>query len=147
MKVILLRDVAGVGQKGSVKEVSDGYALNMLLPRKFAEAATPEKLAAHAHAQASAKAAHDAEESAGKALTKKLAGMTVTLNAPGNEQGHLYQKVSAEALSAVLALQTGIVVAAKDLHPKMPIKQAGEWPVEVRVGGSNATFVVAVVVS
>lgn len=147
MKVILLRDVPGVGQKGSVKDVADGYALNMLFPKRYAEAATPEKLLAHEKAQASAKAAHDAEESAGKALTKKLAGMTVTLNAPGNEQGHLYQKVSTEEISAMLALQTGISVEAKNIHPKMPIKQSGEWPVEVRVGGSSATFVVAVVVS
>lgn len=147
MKVILLRDVPGVGQKGSVKDVADGYALNMLFPKRLAEAATQEKLAAHEKARVSAKAAHDAEESAGKVLTKKLAGMTVTLNAPGNEQGHLYQKVSTEEISAMLALQTGITVEAKNLHPKMPIKQAGEWPVEVRMGGSTATFVVAVVVS
>lgn len=147
MKVILLRDVAGVGQKGAVREVADGYALNLLFPKRFAEAATPEKLAAHAKADATAKAVHAAEESAAKAITKKLTGIAVTLNAPGNEQGHLYQKVSAEEISAVLALQTGISVAAKNIHPKMPIKHAGEWPVEVKMGESSATFVVAVVVS
>ena len=130
-----------------MKEVADGYALNMLFPKRLAESATPEKLVAHEKAQASAKAAHDAEESAGRALTKKLEGMTITLNAPGNEQGHLYQKVSAEEISAMLALQTGISVGAKHLHPKMPIKQTGEWPVEVKVGGSSATFVVAVTAS
>ncbi|MEK7130946.1 MAG: bL9 family ribosomal protein, partial [Patescibacteria group bacterium] len=41
MKVILLRDVAGIGRKGEVKNVSDGYAGNFLLPKKLAQVATP----------------------------------------------------------------------------------------------------------
>ncbi len=147
MKVILLRDVPGVGQKGSVKDVADGYALNMLFPKKLAEAATVEKLAAHTKAQADAKAAHAAEDAEGRSLAKRVEGMTINLNAPGNEQGHLYQKVSVEEIAAMLALQAGIRVEAKNLHPKMPIKQSGEWPVELSVGGHRATFVVAVVVS
>ncbi len=144
MKVILLRDVPGVGQKGSVKDVSDGYALNLLFPKKFAEPATPEKFAAHTKALAQANAEREAEDSAGRTLTKKIDGMMITLNAPGSPQGHLYQKVSSEEIAAMLALQAGITVNAKNLHPKMPIKQTGEWPVEVRVGNHHATFVVSV---
>ena len=44
MKVILLRDTAGVGKKGDIKNVADGHALNFLLPRKFAEEATPQAI-------------------------------------------------------------------------------------------------------
>lgn len=147
MKVILLRDVPGVGQKGIIKEVSDGYALNLLFPKKFAEPATPEKLAAHTKAQAAAQAEREAEDSAGRALTKKIEGIMITLNAPGSPQGHLYQKVSPEEIAAMLALQAGITVGAKHIHPKMPIKQTGEWPVEVRAGDHRATFIVSVTAS
>lgn len=147
MKIILLRDVPGVGQKGSVKEVADGYALNMLFPKKMAEPGTPEKLAALAKAQIHAQAEKVAEDAAGRALMKKISGITVALNVPGNSQGHLYQKVSSEEVAATLALQAGIMVSAQNLHPKMPIKQTGEWPVEVRVGEHTATFIVAVTAS
>lgn len=147
MKVILLRDVPGVGQKGNIKDVSDGYALNLLFPKRFAEPATPEKLAAHTKAQAHVEAQREAQDSAGRALTKKINGMMITLNAPGSPQGHLYQKVSVEEIAAMLALQAGITVEAKHLHPKMPIKQTGEWPVEVRMGAHSATFVVSVTAS
>ncbi len=144
MKVILLRDMPGVGQKGSVKDVADGYALNMLLPKKLAEPATPEKLAVHTEAQAKARAHREAEDSTGRALKKKIEGIMINLNAPGNAQGHLYQKVSSEEIAAMLALQAGITVEAKNVHPKMPIKQTGEWPVEVRLGEHVATFIVAI---
>ena len=47
MKVIFTKDVGGVGVRGTVKDVSDGYAQNFLIARGLAEQATTEKLAAH----------------------------------------------------------------------------------------------------
>jgi len=44
MKVILLKDVKGVGQRGKIVEVKDGYAYNFLIPHKAAEQATPENV-------------------------------------------------------------------------------------------------------
>ena len=41
MQVILLKDVKGQGKAGQVVKVSDGYARNMLLPKKLAMEATP----------------------------------------------------------------------------------------------------------
>jgi len=43
MRVILLKEVRGVGRPHDVKEVSDGYARNFLLPQGLAETATKEK--------------------------------------------------------------------------------------------------------
>ena len=45
MKVILLQDVEGLGKAGDLKEVSNGYARNYLLPRQFAAGATPSLVA------------------------------------------------------------------------------------------------------
>jgi len=47
MKVLFLKDVGGVGQRGTIKDVSDGYALNALIPKGLAVQATPDKIAAH----------------------------------------------------------------------------------------------------
>ena len=47
MKIIFLKDVKGVGQRDALKDVSDGYALNFLIPQGLAVQATPDKIAAH----------------------------------------------------------------------------------------------------
>lgn len=44
MKVILLKDVKDIGQKGEVVNVAEGYARNYLLPRKLAAEATESSL-------------------------------------------------------------------------------------------------------
>src|SRR6266567_3788168 len=45
MKVILLQDVDGLGKAGDLKDVSNGYARNYLLPRQLAAGATPSLIA------------------------------------------------------------------------------------------------------
>ena len=44
MKIIFLQDVKGQGKKGEMKEVSEGYGRNYLLPRKLAVEATTDNL-------------------------------------------------------------------------------------------------------
>ena len=44
MKVILLEDVKALGKKGAIVNVSDGYARNMILPKKLGVEATPKNL-------------------------------------------------------------------------------------------------------
>ena len=44
MKVILLEDVKSLGKKGTIVNVSDGYARNLLLPKKLGVEATPKNL-------------------------------------------------------------------------------------------------------
>lgn len=68
MKVIYLQDVKGSGKKGEVKNVADGYARNMLLPKGFAVEATPANLAKLAGQKSSAQFKIDTE----KKLQKKL---------------------------------------------------------------------------
>jgi len=143
MKVILLKDVAGVGQKGMVKEVSDGYALNSLIPNKQAEMATPDKLKALEKANAEAKARHDALEIEWKMIEKKLTGMRITLTANANTQGHLYEKISQQDIAAALR-SAGVEVPAGMIEPKMPIKHTGEWPVIVKLGSHKAEVIVEI---
>jgi large subunit ribosomal protein L9 len=61
MKVILLKDVRGVGQHGTVQNVADGYAINRLFPAKLAEPATEAKLK-EIEATAAVRAAQIAQE-------------------------------------------------------------------------------------
>lgn len=144
MQVILLRDVAGVGQKGSVKNVADGYALNMLIPNKMAQMATSDALK-HLEKKNADDATHRvAQEKEWAAIAGKMKNFTLLMRANANTQGHLYKKITAEDIARVLSEQ-GIDVPEESIQPKMAIKEAGAWPVVIRLGTHEATITVDVI--
>ena len=146
MQVILLRDISGVGQKGSVKNVSDGYALNHLIPNKMAQMATPDALKNLEKKNADDKARRAEQEKAWTAIAERMKSFTLMLRANGDAKGHLYKKISAEDIAKVLREQ-GIDVPEESIQPKMPIKQSGSWPVEIRLGERQTTITVEVITS
>lgn len=146
MQVILLRDISGVGQKGSVKNVADGYALNHLIPNKMAQMASKEALATleKRNAEDTARRAEQKKEWA--AISEKMKKFTLMLRANASAQGHLYKKISAEDIAKVLREQ-GIDVPEESIQPKMPIRQTGTWPVDIKLGDASATITVEVIAS
>ncbi len=144
MQIILLKDVSGVGQKGSVKNVADGFALNSLIPRKLAQLATPEALKTLESRNAQEKKERDDQEAQWAAIVGKMKNFTLMLRANASPQGHLYKKITAEDIARVLGEQ-GINVPADAIEPKMPIKQSGTWPVDIELGKNKATITVDVI--
>lgn len=146
MQVILLRDVSGVGQRGAVKTVADGYALNSLIPRKLAQLATPDALKNLEKKNAEDKAHRAEQEREWAAIAERMKNFTLMVRANADAKGHLYKKISPEEIAKVLREQ-GVDVPEESIHPKMPIKQTGTWPVEVKLGERSATFTVEVIAS
>ena len=146
MQVILLRDVSGVGQRGSVKTVADGYALNSLIPRKLAQMATPEALKNLEKKNAMDMAHRAEQEKEWAAIAEKMKNFTLMVRANADAKGHLYKKIAPEEIAKVLREQ-GVDVPEEAIQPKMPIKQTGTWPVEVKLGARSATFTVEVIAS
>lgn len=143
MKVILRSDVARVGRKHEVKEVSDGYAQNFLIRRGLAELATPAKIV---HAQKHAtQIAHDTKE-AYEALRKGIHELSngITVSAKANDQGHLFEGIHeaiiAEALSKVIKRE----VNESLVQLSAPLKEVGEHEVHVKVGEENMSLSVTV---
>lgn len=132
MKVILLKDVKGVGKKFEEKNVADGYAINKLLPSKLAVAANGPGAAQvkEMRKQAEQTKAHDIEKL--KAGLGKIAGQKISLKMKANEQGHLFASFNTEKLSRALMGQ-GIHLSPEHLMLKAPIKQTGTFEVPVWV--------------
>ena len=87
MKVVFNQDVRGQGKKGEIKEVSDGYARNYLLPRKLASEATADALNA-IKLKEKAKAAQAAKEKAvAQEYAEKLEAVQVTIRAKAGSNG------------------------------------------------------------
>src|SRR3989344_1841064 len=105
MKVILLQDVSGVGQKGSVKDVSDGYALNFLFPKRLAEQATKEKLIAYEteRERETEKRAREMEALAGTVQSLEVARIEIVARA--TEKGGLFKAIGPEDIARALQIQ------------------------------------------
>lgn len=134
MKVIFNVDVKGQAKKGELKEVSDGYARNYLLPRKLASEATADninalKLKEKAKAAQIAREKAEAEENA-----KKLQGITVNVRAKAGNGGKLFGAVTSQEISDALSQQHGINIEKNKIVQSEPIKTFGAYEVKAKLG-------------
>ena len=134
MKVIFNVDVRGQGKKGEMKEVSDGYARNYLLPRKLATEATADninalKLKEKAKAAQMAKEKAQAEENA-----RKLSGVQVIIRAKAGNGGKLFGAVTSQEISKDLKEQFDIDIEKNKIVQADPIKTFGAFTVKAKLG-------------
>ena len=134
MKVIFNVDVKGQGKKGEMKEVSDGYGRNYLLPRKLAVEATTDNLNA-LRLKEKAKAAAIAAEKA-KALenSKQLESVVVKIAARAGSAGKLFGAVTNQEISDALKEQFGIEIEKQKIIQSEPIKSYGSYEVKCKFG-------------
>lgn len=134
MKVIFNVDVKGQGKKGELKEVSDGYARNYLLPRKLASEATADnintlKLKEKAKAAQIAREKAEAQENA-----KRLSEIAVTIRAKAGGAGKLFGSVTSQEISDALREQYGIAIEKNKIVQTEPIKTFGSYTVKAKLG-------------
>ncbi len=140
MKIILLKDVPKVGKKYELKEISDGYALNLLIPRGLAIAATKEAIKRidleKSRDEGEKKVHHEL-------LMKNLAeleGVTVTMVEKANEKGHLFAGVHKLEIIPAIQKQTRLQIDPEHIVLDKPIKEVGMHSVEVKVGDKSIKF-------
>ena len=134
MQVIFNTDVRGQGKKGEMKEVSDGYARNYLMPRGLASPATADavnalKLKEKAKAAQMAKEKAAAEENA-----KRLSGVVVQISARAGQGGRLFGAVTSQEIAEALREQHGIEIEKNKIVQAEPIKQFGSYEVKAKLG-------------
>ncbi len=132
MKVILKQDVKGTGKKGDVLDVSDGFAKNFLLKKNLAEVASSTAVNV-LNMQKEAAARRRAEEIAAiRETAKKMDKATVTVPIRCGENGKVFGSVTSKEIASQLE-GLGYEVDKKKILLKEPIKQAGEYNVEIRL--------------
>lgn len=145
MKVIFLTDVKGQGKKDELKEVSDGYARNYLIPRKLVMEATSDTLNA-IKIKEKAKIAHAAKEKAlAEENAKKLESLIVKVPAKAGAGGKLFGSVTSKEISEALLKQYNITIDKKDIVQSDPIKNYGSYAVKCKLGHeTNGTINIVV---
>lgn len=134
MKVIFNTDVRGQGKKGEMKEVSDGYARNFLLPRKLAVEATADNLNAYTLREKAKAKQLAADKALAQENAKKLEGVVVTIRAKAGSGGRLFGAVTSKEISDALREQHSIDIEKNKIVQAEPIKTFGAFTVKAKLG-------------
>jgi large subunit ribosomal protein L9 len=133
MKLLLRSDVNGVGKKGDVVEVADGFGRNYLLPKGFAVLATRGGEAQAASMRRSRDQRDAADRSAASDIAAKLVPAVIAVTARAKAEGDLFGSVSVTDVVEAVAAQTGIELDRHSIHIDEAIKTVGTDAVSARL--------------
>lgn len=140
MKVILLTNVPGYGRRGELKDVSDGYAKNHLIPKKLASQATPDIQAKVAKEARESEARLVRQQAAAEALKEKLEHEVFTVRLPVGPKGQAFGGVHAREVAAAVNAKYPGTLDPKQLTIPGPIRSLGEYRANAKLsGGVTAT--------
>ena len=134
MKVILLKDVKGIGRAHEAVETKDGHALNYLIPSKLAISATP---AAKKEAELRRKQVTDRSAIDTALLAQNIAALAearIVIKVKANEKGHLYDGIGEPEIRAAAKEQCHIDLPDTAIKLEKPIKELGTFDVPVAAG-------------
>ena len=146
MKVIFLKNIKGTAQIGDIKNMSDGYARNWLLPNGIAKAATfgSEKQSEIL------KQKRDHEDKISKErgleIVKKLEGLELHIKGDANDQGHLYGSIDSKIINKELH-NKNININEDSINLPQNIKTTGEHEVEIELHPEVKTRIKIIVTS
>ena len=132
MKVILTQDVAKVGKSGEMKQVSDGYATNFLIPQKLAVPAAGGAYRAWQHDIASREDKRKREREESEIAATRIGSTTLTMGVKVGEGGKLYGSITSKDIADALA-RRGITVDRHKIDLDEPLKTLGTYKVAIKV--------------
>lgn len=134
MKVLLLQDVKGLGKKGEICEVKDGYGKNFLIGKGLADFATNEVINRYKAAQKKAAEMAAEEQALTEMAAKKIAETTLKIVQKVGANGALYGAITKEDIAEKLAKDHRIEIDKKTIMLNNPIKSTGVYEVEIKLG-------------
>ena len=132
MKVLLIKDVNGLGRAGDIKNVKDGYARNFLLPKGFAKLATDDVIKLWQEEQKKKEEELKKEISKINELKEKIENTTLVIKHKLGANGQLYGAITNKEVANEL-LKQGIEIDKKHIEMKQ-IKSVGEYDVDIKLG-------------
>lgn len=130
MKVILLKDVEGLGKKGEIKNAADGHARNFLIPKKLAIIATNKavkELEAEKESEAQ-KAEQELKQI--EEVVSQIDGLEIEIPVKVDETGKLYGSINDQKISQFFK-DRGFDVKKNQIKILQPIKEVGEYPITI----------------
>ena len=127
MKAVLLEDVKGLGKKGELVNVSDGYARNFLFPRNLAKEANSQVMNELKNAEESKKFKRDQDIAHANAVKARLEAKTVVIHAKSGGNGKLFGSITPKEISNEIKQRYGEVIDKRKITITGEIKQYGKY--------------------
>ncbi len=144
MKVIILNDVKGIGRKHELVDISDGHALNYLIPKNLAIPATP---SAMKEAELRRKKETDRMALDTALLAQNIAALAearIVIRTKANEKGHLYDAVGKSEIREAVQKQARIDLSDDAIKLPKPIKEVGIFDIPVAAEGAFGKFSITI---
>lgn len=132
MEVILKQRVEGLGERGNVKKVADGYARNFLIPKGMAVKSTTAAMKEFEQEKRVALSQAEQEQELALKLADKLSKFTLTIKRSAGETDQLFGSVTNSNIAEALA-KHGIGIDRKKIEMEHPIKVLGEYTVPIQL--------------
>jgi large subunit ribosomal protein L9 len=133
VRVILRREVAGLGRPGDVKDVADGYAQNFLLPRGLAVEATAGEMKVLVRARDAKRAKEDRAHADAEELAKRLSETTLMFRLKAGDRGKTFGSVTSKDIVDALKREHKVDIDKTNVHLPEPLKTLGAHKVEIRL--------------
>ncbi len=140
MKVVLMKNVDKIGRAHDTVEVSDGHAINLLIPKGIAIMATPSAVKNADQRKAKAVTEREVQEQLIVQNLETLAKARIVITSKVNEKGRLYDAVGVGEISKAVKEQTSVELPNDTIRLKSPIKEVGTHEVPVAHGENFGKF-------
>src|SRR3989338_3662769 len=144
MKVILFKDVKGIGRAHEAVEAKDGHALNYLIPNKLAVPATPTAIK---EAELRRKQVADRTKISSELLTQNISALAearIVIKVKANEKGHLYDAVGESDIVKAAKEQAHIDMPEDAIKLEKPIKELGTFDIPVATADTFGKFSITI---
>jgi large subunit ribosomal protein L9 len=131
MKVILLKDIENLGKKYEIKEVSDGYARNYLIPKKLAKVANEKNLKWLEKQKEKEEKKAEEELKKVQEAASAIDGQEVVIPVKVGEDGQLFESITVQKIYERLK-ELGFEIKKNQIFLESPIKELGEFPVKIK---------------
>ena len=133
IELLLIQAVDHLGKQGDVVSVKRGFAMNYLLPQGLATIATDHHKRMVEKHKARLQEIQNARLAGLRSQAEQLRGLSVTIEANANDEGHLYGSVGAPEIVAALK-KSDVILTADQIRLKGPLKELGLYTVDVHLG-------------
>ncbi len=133
MKVLLIKDVKNLGKAGEIKEVKDGYGRNFLIAKGFAKLATDEVIKAYKKEMQERAKQEEKERKELEELKNKIESLSITIAHKAGANGALFGAITNKEVAQALK-EKGIEIDKKHINIHPPIKQAGDYEIDIKLG-------------
>jgi large subunit ribosomal protein L9 len=146
MKVLLIKDVKGLGKTGEVKEVKDGYGKNFIIAKGFGKHATTEVLRKWESEQKNIAQKEALEIKQLNEFKEKLDSCTLKIEHKVGKNNHLFGSITKDEIALELKQQYNIEIDKKGIALKKTIKTVGNFDSDLKLGhGIHANLKIEVI--